>query len=54
MIWFQHKTYTDEFFAAGLGELRRLARATRQGMTVAAGAALLVLAAVQASVIYAL
>ncbi|XXJ21528.1 hypothetical protein ACR42D_18690 [Desulfovibrio caledoniensis] len=54
MIWFQHKNYTAEFFAAGLGDLRRLARATKRGMTLAAGAALLAMAAAQASVIYAL
>ena len=54
MIWFQHKTYTDEFFAAGLLDLCRLARTTKRGMTAVAGCALLLMAAAQASLIYAL
>ena len=54
MIWFQHKTYTHEFFAAGLLDLCRLVRMTKRGMTVVAGGALLLMAAAQASVIYAL
>jgi hypothetical protein len=54
MIWFQHKTYTHEFFAAGLSDLCRLARASKRGMTAVACAALLAMAVAQASVIYAL
>ncbi|MEZ7197129.1 hypothetical protein [Pseudodesulfovibrio karagichevae] len=54
MIWFQDKTYTHEFFAAGLSDLCRLARTTKRGMTAVAGFALLAMAVAQASVIYAL
>jgi hypothetical protein len=54
MIWFQHNIYTREFFAAGRDDLHRLARTTKRGMTVAAGAALLIMAVAQASLIYAL
>jgi hypothetical protein len=54
MIWIQHKTYTLEFFSAGLRDIYGLARASKRGMTVVAGVALLVMAVAQASVIYAL
>ncbi|WP_319582834.1 hypothetical protein [uncultured Pseudodesulfovibrio sp.] len=54
MIWFQNKTYTDDFFAAGLIDLYRLARASKRGMVVAAGGALLLMVAAHASLIYAL
>lgn len=54
MIWFAHKKYTREFFAAGLAELRGLARMTKRGMTAVAGLAVLAMAVAQAGVIYGL
>ncbi|HKI82621.1 MAG TPA: hypothetical protein VKA04_13310 [Pseudodesulfovibrio sp.] len=54
MIWFRHKTYTHEFFAAGLRDLCLLARMTKRGMAAVAGGGLLLMVAAQASVIYAL
>lgn len=54
MIWFSHKKYTAEFYAAGLAEMVRLARQGTRFMTLVAGAALLVMTAANVGVIYGL
>ncbi|EGB15317.1 hypothetical protein DND132_2112 [Pseudodesulfovibrio mercurii] len=54
MLWYAHRIYTREFLAAGLRDLCRSAQATKRGMTLVAGAAVLVMIAAQASIIYGL
>lgn len=54
VIWFSHKKYTAEFYAAGLAEICLLARRNTRCMTLVAGGAVLFMTAANVGFIYGL
>ena len=53
MLWYEHKVYTSEYFAARLREMFHRARCSTRWMTAVAGIAVLAMTVANLGLIYA-